>query len=168
MELILTKWKQKEGSQLEAEGLIRRNTNKPEYGSLMLSSRTISVKRGYMNKATKIGFITATVEELEELIEDKGLYAGADFSKLVAPHKIVVIEKTYSELTGEDKGFVEKKNPSTGQILSKDGEVIYRKTEVVEEGSDVVDRLLTHDTEPVTDDANEEFSKSKPEVIAQL
>jgi hypothetical protein len=168
MKLIVTKWKQKEDSKLEADGLIRRNSNKPEYGSLMVTARVVIVKKGYMNTANRIGFITATVNELMDLIEDKGLYAGADFSELVSPHKIVVTEKVYSELTEDDKGFVEKKNPSTNQILSKDGEVIYRKTDVVEEGSDMVDRLLTHDTEPVVDEANEEFSKAKPEVIAEL
>ena len=167
MKLRVTRWKEKEGSKLEAEGLIRRNSNKPEYGSLMLTSTSIAVTNGYMNSKTRIGFITAKVEELERVIEDNKLKEGSDFSALVAPHRIVILEKTASEMTDDDQGYIEKINPSTGEVLTKDGEVIYRKTAVVEEGSDVVDVLITHDKEPAVDEANKEFA-TKEHVVAKL
>lgn len=167
MELIVRQWEQKKDSKLEAEGLIRRNNNKPEYGSIMLASKTIGVDNGYLNKKTRIGFITATVEELIELIEDKHLVKGADFSKLVAPHRIVIIEKLEDQLTEDDKGFTVKINPSTGEVLTQGGQTIYRKTEVVQEGSDMKDVLLTHDKEPVVDEANKDFA-TKNNVVAEL
>ena len=168
MKLRVTRWKEKEGSKLEADGLIRRNSNKPEYGSMMFTSTTIAVTNGYMNSRTRIGFMTAKVEELERVIEDNKLKEGSDFSALVAPHRIVILEKTANEMTDEDQGYVEKINPSTGEILTKDGEVIYRRTEVVEEGSDLVDVFVTHDKEPATDEANKEFATKKENVVAEL
>jgi hypothetical protein len=169
MKLKVAKWQEKSGSKLEAEGLIRRNSNKPEYGSLMLTANTVAVNKGYLNFKTKIGFITAKVEDLMKLIENKKLSEGSDFSALVAPHRIVTLEKVSSEMTDDDRGYTPKINPSTGEILTRGGETIFRKTEVVEQGSDVIDLLVSHDTVPVVDQANTEFIKtSKQNIVAEL
>ena len=167
MKLIVTKWKEKPDTEYAGEGLIRKDTAKPEYGSLMLTAHELTVTNGFVNNRKKIGFIAGTIEELEDIIERHNLVEGSNFSALTSPHRIVVLEKVESELNGE-LGYSEKKNPASGQILSKDGEVIYRKTEVVPEGSDVVDILITHDKEPdAVDNAVGEFEKTG-NVVKQL
>lgn len=169
MKLNVTKWKEKADTEYSEDGLIRKNTFKPEYGSMMLVANEVVITNGFVNTKKKIGFISGKYDELVNMIEKHNLVEGSNFSVAVSPHRIVVIEKVESEIDGE-LGFTEKKNPSTGQILAKDGEVIYRKTEVVEEGSDIVDILITHDKESeVQDEAKSEFAtKKEAEVIKEL
>jgi len=170
MKLIVTKWKEKVDSDYVADGLIRLNTAKPEFGSLMLTAHQIVVTNGFVNNRKKIGFITGVVEELESIITTYNVVEGSDFSALVAPHRIVILEKVESEIKGEF-GYSEKINPKSGQILAKDGEPIYRKTEVVEEGSDIKDTLITHDRIAVDapDNAVQEFENAgKEHVLKEL
>jgi len=160
MKLKVTKWNTKEGSEYAADGLIRINSNKPEYGSLMLMATTVAITNGYLNSKNRIGFVTAKVEELEATISENKLKEGSDFSALVAPHRIVILEKVASELTDEDMGYSEKVNPSTGEVLKRNGETIFRKTEVVEDGSDIVDVMVSHNEIEAEDTAKSEFEKT--------
>ena len=167
MKIIVTKWKPKEDTEYAADGLIRVNTVKTEYGSLMLTAHEIVISGGFMNSKKKIAFVAGKVKDLVDMIAKYNLVEGADFSLNVAPHRIVVLEKIESDLNGEF-GYSEKVNPSTGAIMTKDGESIYRKTEVVQEGSDIKDVLVTHDKDKEAhDDAITEFEKAG-EVIAEL
>ena len=146
--LTVAKWEQKEGNQLTSNGLIRINPNKSDYGSLMLLAITMTISSGFVNKRTKVGFITGEVDTLKDMIKAAGLKEGDDFSEKVAPHRIVTLEKVESEVP-ENQGYREKINPSTGEVLTKNGESIYWKTEVVPEGSDVHDLLIEHDRDTV-------------------
>lgn len=161
MKLSVARWQEKEGNELTANGLIRKNPNKPEFGSIMLISRSASVTNGFVNMRNKVGFLTGEVEVLETLIKNYSLREGSDYSAQVSPHRIVTIEKTADEMTEADLGYREKINPSTGEVLTKDGEVIFWKTEVVSEGSNVQDKLIQHDTEPVEDVSQAEFTQAE-------
>lgn len=163
MKLIVAKWEDKVGNDLAGGGLIRKNPNKPAYGSLMLVATTVAISNGFLNARNKVGFITGEVEQLETLIQNKGLKEGSDFSAQVAPHRIVTLEKTESEMTEYDLGYREKINPQTQEVLTKNGEVIFWKTEVVPEGSDTQDKLVQHDREPVEEEAVAEFTKAEQE-----
>jgi len=149
MKCVVTKWNEKEGNELTANGLIRINSNKPEFGSLMLMSTVVTLSNGFLNKRNKVGFIVGSIEDLEATIAEYKLREGSDYSVAVAPHRIVTLEKLESEL-GEELGYREKINPTTGEVLKKNGETIMWKTEVVPEGSDITDRLIQHDTDAVT------------------
>jgi hypothetical protein len=149
MKCVVTKWNEKEGNELIANGLIRVNSNKPEFGSLMLMSTVVTLSNGFLNKRNKVGFIVGSIEDLEATIAEYKLREGSDYSVAVAPHRIVTLEKLESEL-GEELGYREKINPTTGEVLKKNGETIMWKTEVVPEGSDITDRLIQHDTDAVT------------------
>jgi hypothetical protein len=159
MKLTIAKWNEKEGAILEANGLIRVNANKPDYGSLMVLNSTIALSGGFANRKTRVGFINGSVEDLKATIEEFKLREGTDFSAAVGPHRIVTIEKTESEV-GDELGYREKINPSTGEVLTSNGETIYWKTEVVAEGSNVYDKFVQHDTEDV-DAAVEEFAQTE-------
>lgn len=167
MKLKVTKYKEKVDAEYAADGLIRKNTNKPEYGSLMLTSTVVEITNGYLNSKNRTGFVTAKVEELEAIVSEHKLKEGGDFSALVSPHRIVILEKVASQLTDDDMGYDEKINPSTGEVLKRNGESIFRKTQVVEEGSDIVDVKITHNTVEVEDPANVEFS-TKKNVVKEL
>ncbi len=168
MKLIVTKWKEKPDTEYFEDGLIRKNTLKPLYGSMILVAEEIVISNGFVNSRKKIGFITGKYDELVTMIDKYNLVDGVNFSTVVAPHRIVVLERVESELNGE-LGFNEKINPTSKQILSKDGEPIYRKTEVVEEGSDIVDILISHDRDvDVKDTALDEFATNKNNIVAEL
>ena len=158
MKCLVTKWNEKEGNELTANGLIRINPNKTEFGSLMLMATVVSLSSGFLNKRNKVGFVVGSIEDLEAVIGEYKLKEGTDYSVAVSPHKIVTLERLESE-TPENQGFREKINPTTGEILTKNGETIMWKTEVVSESSDVVETLIQHDVAgvPVADPAVEEF-----------
>ena len=162
--LRVAKWQEKPGNKLTSNGLIRINSNKPEFGSLMLLSTSVTITNGFANPRTKVGFVTGEVEGLENMIAEYGLKEGVDFSQAVGPHRIVTLEMVESEMTENDLGYREKINPDTGETLTKDGETIYWKTEVVSEGSDIYDKLVAHDRTPAAVDASvSEFSGAKAE-----
>jgi hypothetical protein len=168
MKLIVTKWREKEDTEYSEDGLIRKNTFKPEYGSMMLVANEIVITNGFVNTKKKLGFISGNYDEMVKMIEKHNLVEGSDFSHSVSPHRIVILERLESEME-EEKGYSEKVNPSTGEVLTKDSETIYRKTEVVEEGSDIIDILITHDKNVDTqDEANSEFSTKKDTILATL
>lgn len=147
--LRIAKWEAKEGNNLTSNGLIRINPNKPEFGSLMLISTTFQLGKGFGSVKPKVGFITGRVNELDMLLKEYNLKEGDDFSAKVSPSRIITVEKLESEVP-ENQGFRPKMNPSTGELLTKDGEQIYWKTEVVSEGSDQFDQFVQHDV--ITED----------------
>lgn len=149
MKCIVSKWVEKEGNQLTADNLIRINPKKPRYGSLKLISEVFVLTDGFLNRKNRIGFIVGEVSILKTLIERFNLKEGTDYSEAVTPHRIVVIEKLKSD-TPENKGFREKINPSTNELLFKNGEQIMWKTEVVLEDDKRKDISIKHDrTVPV-------------------
>lgn len=148
MKLKVSKWEEKAGNELAANGLIRINPNKPEFGSLMLIAVVASLSNGFMNVKNRVGFVVGRVADLTNLVKEFGLKDGDDYSAKVGPHRIVTIEKLQSEAP-ENQGYREKINPSTGEVLTKNGETIVWKTEVVAEGSDIQDTYIKHDTETV-------------------
>jgi hypothetical protein len=158
MKCIVSKWQEKEGNELTANDLVRVNSNKPEFGSLMLISQSVSLSSGFLNKRNIVGFVTGRVEDLKEVIKSFNLKEGTDYSVAVGPHRIVTLEKMESELTDADLGFRDKINPTTGEVLKKNGSSIQWKTEVVAEGSDLSDRYIEHDRVVVVDPAVAEFT----------
>jgi hypothetical protein len=163
MKLTVAKWEEKEGNTLSENGLIRINTDKPEYGSLMLVAVVVTLSGSFANKRNKVGFITGAVTDLEAIIEEYGLKEGSDYSELVSPHRIVTLEKVQSDVpidkNGGNSGYKEKINPETNETLTKFGEPVFWKTEVVDEGSDIQNEYILHDREPVSDEAIKEFQK---------
>ena len=103
-----------------------------------------------MDVKNKVGFVVGRVADLTNMIKEYGLKEGDDFSAKVGPHRIVTIEKLESEAPA-NQGYREKVNPTTGEVLTKNGEAIVWKTEVVAEGSDIQDSYIKHDVE--TEDA---------------
>jgi len=166
MECLVAKWQEKDGANtLTAKGLIRINDNKPEFGSLMLvTPNVVTISNGFMNKRNRVGFITGRVEDLKEVIKHYKLKEGTDYSEKFGPHHIVTLEKLESEVP-DNQGYRVKINPQTEDELTKYGEAIYWKTEVVPEGSDIMNTFISHDREDDTgkiDAATEEFTGEAP------
>lgn len=164
-ELKVTKYDKKDGEKYVKNDLIHVNSNKPEYGSLMLKKKEVTVSNGFLNKKTIPGFITGEIDDLKDIVDMFGLVDGGDYNKLVGAvsnkeFDIVEIEKLESELGEKDFGFKVKAKPS-GEVLTKDGEAIYRKTLVVDQSSDIVSNKITHNGEldPVKDAQPQEFAE---------
>ena len=167
MNIKVMKLKEKPDIDYKVDGLVRVNPNKPEYGSIMLMAVVMTVNNNFLNARNRVAFVTGELHELETMINEYGLEEGSDFNEAAGPHRIVVLEKVQSEV-GEEKGYSEKINPSTGQILSKDGEVIYRKTLLVVYGSDIIDLTIDHDRDVVFEDnAVNEFENKNSKVIVK-
>jgi len=151
-------WQEKEGNTLTDDKLIRINDNKPEFGSVMVSSQVREfAPGGFTNKRTKVAFITGRMEDLKEMIKDHKLKNGSDFNAIFGDHKIVTVEKLETQVGPKD-GFSEKMNPTTGEILTSDGVTIVRRTYLVGETSPMVDVLIAHDRDEVAaDPAVKEF-----------
>jgi len=164
MKVLVSKWADKDGAnKLDANGLIRLNDNKPEFGSLMLvTPNVISIENGFMNKRNKVAFITGRVDDLKEVIKAYGLKEGSDYSVKFGAHKIVTIEKLESQVP-ENQGFREKVNPQTGEVLTKNGEDIYWKTELVVENEYAMDEKIVHDKTPVTATVDESIKEFQGE-----
>ncbi len=163
MKCIVTKWNEKEGNTLVSNGLIRVNPKKPEFGSLMLMAVVVTLSGGFLNKRNKVAFIVGNIEDLDAVIAEYKLREGTDYSVAVAPHRIVTLELLESN-TPENQGYREKINPTTGEILQKNGETIMWKTDIVPEGSDVVESLVQHDlADAPVDTAVAEFTEAKEE-----
>ena len=101
MKLIVSKWEKKEGNDLSDNGLIRINPEKPEYGSLMLTSPVVTLGNGFINKRTKVGFIVGTVEDIEAIIKEYGIKEGSNWSELFGTHRIVTLEKNFAPIESQ-------------------------------------------------------------------
>ena len=167
--LVVSKYAEKDGVELKANGLIRVNTNKPEYGSLMLITKSVTITNGFANKRNRVGFITASVVDLWDIVDSFGLKEGSDYSALVADSKIVLTEivesefdnhKTKADHTSPDQsGFRAKVNPQTdAEMATADGEVIWWKTEVLAGSDERSDKVVAHVTVPIVDDSVAEFA----------
>ncbi len=160
---LISAWTEKDGNDLTDDKLIRINPAKPEFGSLMLVSPTVVIAPGgFLNKRNITGFIAGNVEDLKAVVSEYKLKAGMDYSKVFGEHKIITVEKLESECRADGKdGFRPKMNPTTEEELTCEGELIKRRTYIVQDSLEAVDVLIDHDREDegvVVDPAQEEFA----------
>lgn len=146
--LIIAKWDAEKHENLLANGLVRPNPNKPEFGSIMLVERGgVKLSGGFLNITNKVGFIPGRVKDLERLVNSLNLTDQDDFNAKTGENfKIVAIEKVESDMTEDDLGFRVKVNPATTDVMQLNGEDIYRKVVVVSaDNPDVKEVLIKGD-----------------------
>lgn len=124
--------------------------NKPEFGYVRVEQITTSFDGGWANRRKKSALIRGKVDELKQFGWKEGQ---------ALPGHIVTVESTVEPYPGADP----KINPQTGEILTHNGEAIYRES-FYTTNMQKVDELLQHDTvsvgEAVTDEATAEFEPS--------
>jgi len=125
----------------ETHGIISVNNSNPEYGSIMLRSKSIELREGWLREVSRVGRISNRVEELVKIVETYNLKEGDDFSAKVMPVKLVVKERNTPFYDGQEP----KINPTTGEVVMHNGSEIYRNTFVEPAGSDSVDEMLVSD-----------------------
>ena len=130
----VAKFTPKADVKLLANNTIRVNSNKPEYGSIMVIEESAKINNGFLNKKVKVGFITAKVEDLLSL--DYKADQEVDF-------KIVHKETTNAP---EGQGYRQKINPQTGEILCSGGKEIMWRTFVVNANDASTDEYIQHDS----------------------
>ena len=144
---------------------IRSTKNKEGFSSLMLRQKVdvkpnlTSVLLGgsnFENKG-KIAFHTIS----DDVLDDLNIKEGDDLSEVLGRELRIKIEEfTESELASIEntKGFRVKINPSTNESLTKDGELIYMKTsliDILEDSSK--DRRIKHNGSIAVDNDNDEL-----------
>lgn len=129
------------------DSIIKQVESGKNWGSIMVRNIYHGVnERGVLSTINKVGFITGRLEELESIVKKFNLKEGDDFSTKAFPVKILIVETTTPDYEGRDK----KVNPTTGEVLTYNGDPIYRYTTVVPVGSQQEDSFLMHDVTPVT------------------
>ena len=125
----------------EANGVIGVNPNKPEYGSIQLATTVFDTSSGFLAKRRTVHFLSGNVSELEELVQAFGLSVGDDYSKKVAPSRIIIKEATEPFFDGQ----AAKINPSNGETVTHLGSDVYRETVLIPANSDEQDSKLATD-----------------------
>jgi len=136
----------------ESNGIIGVNPKKPEFGSIQLATTTRSFG-GFMNKSRTVHFLSGRVEELKELVDEFSLSVGDDFSKKVQPSRLIVKESVTPFYDGQDA----KINPTSGEVVTFQGEDIYRETALVGATSLEMDSKLSNDKVGATAGAESPF-----------
>jgi len=126
--------------------IITINGNNPEWGFIMLRSNVMSITpNGFRNEEKRVGRYIARVEDLVKDVETFKLKEGDDFGKKVFPVKLVIKEQTEPFYDGQEP----KINPSSGEVITHNGQEIYRNTFVQPLDSAEPDTVLSIDREPV-------------------
>ncbi len=120
------------------DGVIVINEKKPEFGSIMFESKTISISGGFANNNRRVCFLGGEIATLREVAKTYKLKAG----EVILDHKIIVRET----LEPQFEGHAPKINPSTTKEVTKNGAYIYRNTYLEPSNSEVVDSFIQHDT----------------------
>ena len=122
--------------------IITINGNNPEWGFIMLRSTFMSITpNGFRNEEKRVGRYMARIEDLVKDVENFNLKEGDDFGRKVFPVKLVVKEQTEPFYEGQEP----KINPSTDEVITHNGQEIYRNTFVQPLDSAEPDALLSID-----------------------
>lgn len=84
----------------------------PEYGTIRVDSETVSFSNGYMNKSRRTAFIRGRVSDLKSMNFEDG------------QRMIGIIQRQESFSPFYD-GQTPKINPSTSEVILKDGKEVY-------------------------------------------
>ena len=114
----------------------------PEFASIRVDQETTSFEGGFLNKTKRVAFIGGRTEDLKAL----NFKAGKKM-----PGKIVVHEAISPFWDGQEP----KINPETAEVLTHNGQEIYRNA-FYTENVDATDKLLDHDKQTVSNTVSQE------------
>lgn len=123
--------------------LVQKNENKPDFGSIMLVSISFVLSGSFLSEQKRVGFITGRMDDLSNFVAHFNLAVGDDYSTKVSKSKLIVEEAVTPWYDGQSA----KINPTTKEeLLTADGENIYRQVRLVPDLPEYVDRLIQHVT----------------------
>ena len=127
--------------------VVVQSTNNPEFGYIRVQQTVTSFEDGWANVGNRSAIIRGRVENLKQLNYKEGQ---------TLPGKIHVVESTTAPYDGADP----KINPSTGEILTSNGQPIYREAYYTQ-NLQKTDQLIEHDSVTQENPQNaEEFEPS--------
>jgi hypothetical protein len=130
--------------------VVTQNPDKPDYGSIRVDQVITTMENGFLNRSKRVAFIGGKLEDLKEL----GYKAGQ-----VLPGKNVIKESTTPFYDRQQP----KINPKTGEVVTINGQEIYRQT-VYTADAHAQDELVQHDRVTVNTPA-EMVSAGLPSII---
>ena len=116
----------------ETGEVVTPNPKKPQFGSVRIDQEVVSVEGGFLNRQNRVAFLGGRVEDLQSMGYKEG-------QKL--PGKIIIKES----LTPFYADQTPKINPETDEVLTQNGNPIYRDLKYTE-NINASDSLLEHDT----------------------
>lgn len=144
----------------KAEGhdsIIMKAPGNSKSGAILLRTEELAInEQGFLRDRVKVGLFKGEVTRLEELVKKTNLKEGDDFSKKVFPVKLVIKEQTEPFYSEQEP----KINPTTGEVVTCNGETVYRQTFVRNIDDDTKDVLLPVDRMEVPDTADQEKVES--------
>lgn len=116
------------------DGVIVISEKNTEFGSIMLEEVAFTNSAGFLNKQKRVAFLRSDLATLKDYVASLGLKAGSPVEG-----KIVVEES----ITPFFEGQTPKVNPTSGAVITSNGNAIYRNSYLGTIGD--VDKLLASD-----------------------
>lgn len=111
---------------------VKASTRKPEWGSVLVMTTTVSIKDGLINESKRVAAFRAKLTTFATL----GLAIGGDFNeslKAIGAKPMTIAVK--ESLTPQFEGHTPKINPSTNEVVKNAaGQPVFYNTILVEEG----------------------------------
>jgi len=118
--------------------LIVKSNNDPNFGSIAVSSRTVSV--GNMaNYRARWAFIVDSIDNLKAMVEDYNLAPGSDYSQKIAPARLIVLESHepfFKDQSPKLYPATHKEKP--GEMVLSAGMPVYRQVHIVAANAETV------------------------------
>jgi hypothetical protein len=137
----------KANQEAQINDVININTNpktfldgKPQFGYILTEQKVQTLNGNFFTETRKVAIISGRIEHLVNLVKQYDLKEGSTIPEELA-FRIVTKESTEPFYQGQQP----KINPSTSEILTKDGKYIYRVNLLVGKDSDEKDELIQHD-----------------------
>jgi hypothetical protein len=114
---------------------------------------------GFMRNEVRTDFVKLNRDLANQLVASGTLKKGVPYSSLIGQDCKIVIKESHVPFY---PGMDAKKNPSTGEFVTKNGELIYRKG-FITTNMEACDELIKHDSVSVNVgiSANSDFAKAK-------
>lgn len=134
--------------------IVRRSVTNPDFGSIQVKDNSMKLVNGFLTKNNSPAFIRGKYDDLQAM----NLKNGQNLATVLGNKKLIVKEQTTPFYEGQQP----KVNPTSGAIVTSNGNPIYRQTELVDENSTECDVLMKMDSVSVgatVDNPGEEIKR---------
>ena len=131
----------------DSDSIIQECKN-PEFSTLLIGCDTREVNNNFLSLVKRRGFFIGKTSDIEDMIKEYDLKEGSEFP---LDCKIIIQEQTTPFYEGQQP----KVNPVTGEVITSNGEVVYRQSTVVDAKDNRDDIKLPSDSTSVNNSIKE-------------
>lgn len=124
-------------------GVIAVNPNKPEFGNIQLRETSFDITSSFSRVNKSVHFLPGRVEDLKLFVQEYNLTPGCDLNQKRSAKgefalKIKITENTTPSYDSQEA----KINPTTGEVITHEGQPVYRHSSLVALSDYTGDELL--------------------------